>query len=249
MPGLEHVTAIMMRALDGGPQHLPDDVFVGTRERVLLGMKVHANTTSHARLVALEDTFPRTLAAIGHDQFNRHSRSYLEQPGVTALALIKIGQEFPRFLVRCGEAPPITELARFEWTWLSAYHAADASVLELADLSGIAPEAMMEVALRAHPAARLECFGSLPGVELPGAGADLVSAAAVLIARPESEVVVSCASHAMQAIFALLENSATIGNLWAEVCEPAGNSQVAQSDFMPALIALIQAGALVRTDG
>ncbi len=44
--------------------HLPDDLFAGPHERVLVGMKVHANTISHARLVALEETFPRTRDVI-----------------------------------------------------------------------------------------------------------------------------------------------------------------------------------------
>ena len=86
MPWLDQGQSAMMAALDHGPAHLPDGLFIGSPERVLAGMKVHANTISHARLVALEETFPRTREAIGHDRFNAHSRLFLDEPRVACAA-------------------------------------------------------------------------------------------------------------------------------------------------------------------
>ena len=60
MPALDAAQQAMMRAIDLGPDFAPHDLFSAIPERVMLGLRVHANTISHARLVALEDTFPRT---------------------------------------------------------------------------------------------------------------------------------------------------------------------------------------------
>lgn len=248
MPALDQLQTTMMRALDLGPDFLPDDLFAGTRARVLTGMKVHANTISHARLVALEDTFPRTRASLGHERFNEHSRLYLEQPGVTARMLARIGDLFPGHLAGRGEARATVDLARFEWLWLEAYHAAEAPWLRLADLAGIDPQALMEIAVKAHPAASAGCFDAevnrLIGEEVPG----LADAHAILLTRPEAQVLVSPATAAMRAIFCATEIPIIIGNLLASLSEPDCKDQLSPDDFMPALIALLEAGALQRVE-
>jgi len=114
MRWLDGGQSAVMQALDRGPAYLPEGIFAGPPERVLAGMKVHANTISHARLVALEETFPRTREHLGHDQFNAHSRLFIQQPGVTAAALADIGANFPAFLLEAGEGADAADLARFE---------------------------------------------------------------------------------------------------------------------------------------
>lgn len=248
MPALEQIQSAMMQALDHGPDFLPDHLFAGARARILTGMKVHANTISHARLVALEVTFPRTRAWLGHERFNEHSRLYLEQPGVTARALARVGEIFQGYLAGRGEARAAVNLARFEWLWLEAYHAAEAPWLRLADLAGIEPQVLMEIAVRAHPAASLDCFDSdvhrLIGEEVPG----LADAHAILLTRPDAEVLALPATASMRAIFSATRNPATIGNLLASVSEPDCKDQLSPDDFMPALIALLEAGALQRVE-
>ncbi|MGE4304566.1 MAG: putative DNA-binding domain-containing protein [Novosphingobium sp.] len=249
MFALEQVQAAMMQALDHGPGFLPDHLFEGTHARILAGMKVHANTISHARLVALEDTFPRVLALLGHARFNEHSRLYLEQPGVTAKTLQGIGKAFPAWLATCGETCAAVDLARFEWLWLEAYHAEDGMPLRLADLAGLDELALLEVAIAAHPSAVIDTFDhsvhEAIGKEAPG----LAAAPAILIVRPEADVLVSPASAAMRAIFAELEDSQIIGNLLGRFSEPDCKDRLSSDDFMAALIALLEAGALIRADG
>jgi hypothetical protein len=246
MLALDQLQATMMQALDHGPDFLPDDMFAGSRERVLAGMKVHANTISHARLVALEDTFPRTRQWLGHDRFNAHSRLYSEQPGVTALTLARIGAYFPGHLARRGEGGAAVDIARFEWLWLESYHAAEAQWLRLADLAGIEPQVLMGIEVAAHPAASLDRFdpaaGRLIGEEVPG----VADANGILITRPEAQVLVSPASAAMRALFRACDVPVTIGNLLAGPNEPGSMDRMPAHDFMPALVALLEAGALIR---
>jgi hypothetical protein len=246
MPTFERGQSAMMAALDHGPEHLLPDLFAGPLERVMAGMAVHANTISHARLVALEETFPRTLAHIGHAAFNRHSRAFVEQSGVAAQPLASIGAGFDAFLAGQGEADGVADLARFEWLWLAAYNAADAEPMALGALAGLSPDALLEVTLAAHPAARADCFAplvhSLLDAEVPGLGA----AAAILITRPEAEVLVAPASALMTGILALSHNPQAVGNLLAAGYEPDSDEAPPADSATQALVALINAGALVR---
>lgn len=235
----------MMQALDHGPAYLPEGLFAGSPERVLAGMKVHANTISHARLVALEDTFPRTRQVLGHDRFNEHSRLFIQRPGVTAASLAEIGATFPACLLEIGDSAEAADLARFEWLWLQAYHAADAAPLELAMLAGLPAEGLLEQKLARHPAAFAEQFAPLVhdliGAEVPGVD----ESDAILIARPHADVLISPASVLMILVLKAAENPVTIGNLLTLPAEPANNEAAQVDAVMQALAALINAGALV----
>jgi Putative DNA-binding domain len=242
MQWLDGGQAAMMAALDHGPDHLPGDLFTGTPDRVLAGMKVHANTISHARLVALEETYPRTQSLIGHEAFNTLSRRFLDQPGVAAQALASIGSGFDVFLRDAGERADAADLARFEWLWLQSYHAADAAPLRLADLAGLEAEALLEVGLMAHPAAIADRFAPLVH-ELIGAEVEgLVMAEAVLITRPDNAVLIAPATAMAADMLAIAHNPSTIGNLLA----PSGEEEHDAAAAMPALVTLIEAGALIR---
>lgn len=237
----------MMAALDHGPAHLPQGLFAGSPERVLAGMKVHANTISHARLVALEDTFPRTRELIGHERFNAQSRLFLKQPGVTALAMSDIGLGFDRFLAAQGEGPGPSDLARFEWLWLAAYHAANAMPLDLAALAGIAPEVLLEVVVQRHPAASASRFDPSVNIMIGKEVAGAEEAAAILIARPFADVLISPATDVMAAMLHAADRPNTIGNLLALAGEHrADHGEVAEASKQ-ALVALLDAGALTRT--
>lgn len=236
----------MMAALDHGPAHLPDNLFSGSRERVLAGMKVHANTISHARLVALEETFARIRGVIGHEAFNHHSRLFLELPGVTGRPLAMIGAGFDAFLAGQGEADGVADLARFEWLWLEAYHAADAAPLALGALAGLAPEALLAARLAAHPSARTQHLAPLVRAELASEVPGLEHAATVLLVRPHAEVLLSAASPEMIRILSLAHNPQTIGNLLALPGEHPDDEERQAEANMQALVALINAGALVR---
>jgi hypothetical protein len=245
MRWLDGGQSAVMQALDHGPAYLPDGLFAGSPDRVLAGMKVHANTISHARLVALEETFPRTREHIGHDRFNAQSRLFIQQPGVTATALADIGVEFPAFLIDAGESAGVADLARFEWCWLASYHAADAAALALDALAGLTPKALLDCAVQRHPAA---CAGRLAplvhrliGAEVPG----LAEADAILIARPDADVLVSPASVLMADMLSAAKNPVTIGNL-LELGYECPDDAAAQADaIMPSFVALITVGALI----
>jgi hypothetical protein len=235
----------VMQALDHGPAYLPEGLFAGSSDRVLAGMKVHANTISYARLVALEDTYPRTRGVLGHEGFNAHSRRFILQPGVTAAALAEIGEGFDAFLREAGESTGAADLARFEWCWLASYHAADAAALALDALAGLTPQALLDYAVQRHPAACAGRFAQLVhrliGAEVPG----VAEADAILIARPDADVLVSPASVLMADMLSAAKNPVTIGNLLQHPRECPNDAATQADAIMPSLVALITAGALI----
>lgn len=244
MPSLEQVQLSMMTVLDHGPDHLPAELFKGSRAEWLRGMKIHANTVSHARLVALEDTFPRTRECLGHDVFNQLSRQYVEQAGVAGFALDRIGNLFPEFLEDQQIDEALPDLARVEWAWLESFHAAEAAPLQLADLAGLGENSILEVGIRLHPSVRTVGFGNPPHQSLIAEIPDIADAAGVLIARPHEQVLLSPLNAAQMTAIGHASAPTTICNLFAVMGE-----QVDDTELLPILISLIETGALTRISG
>ena len=78
MFSLEAAQANFIATINHGPAALDHTLFDGPLERVLLGLKAHANTISHARLVALEESFPLTRQALG-DEASINSRAHMSK--------------------------------------------------------------------------------------------------------------------------------------------------------------------------
>ncbi len=138
-----------------GPDHVPASMFLGPAARVLLGIKVHANTISHGRLIALEDSFPRTRTAMGEARFNALSRRFIEGGGGSNAPLAMIGEHFADWLSTGRISTSLVRLAGFEWAWLSAYRAADARVFTLVQLGSLEAQSLLALPVMCHPAARL----------------------------------------------------------------------------------------------
>ena len=139
------------QALRLGPDFCPPDLFDGSVAHIVRGLKVHANNISHARHVAIEETYPRLLERVGIEAFHRAAELFLEREVVSRRALDALGQDFH---VQLGD-PVERDLAKAEWAWLEAYRAADAVPFGMDELSALGPDALIESCLTMHPAARL----------------------------------------------------------------------------------------------
>jgi hypothetical protein len=213
------------RALNFGPDHCPPDLFAGTVPSIVRGLKVHSNTISHARHVAMEETYPQLLEAIGPEVFHEAADTFLEQPQVAGRALDGLGEGFERFL---GD-PAHRNLARAEWAWLQAFNAAEAHALTLGELATFEAEALLDAQFSLHPAARWflleEPYDLAMNPPIPGPGY------ALLLTRPEAEVRLQRVDGRATALLSLLSAPRTPGEL-------LGTEALA-------LIALIEAGAVV----
>ena len=230
---LEREQAAIAATLLHGPDHLPAGLFAGDDNAVLRGLRVHANTVSHARLVALEETFPRTREHLGEAEFNRLSRAFVEGGGAERLALPDIGRDFAGWL---GD-PLAADLARIEWAWLESYNAAEAGALRLADLAGQDEVALLGLTVRLHPATRI--------VKLASDAAPLIDpafapgTAALLVTRPDAEVRLFALHPADDIALDRAKEISTLGNLIASLAEmhPDGGAAIA---------VLIDAGAFEK---
>jgi hypothetical protein len=228
---LEILQSDMIAAIDEGPDRLADSAYLGSRTAALRGFAVHANTISHARLVALEDSFPLCREHFGHGQFNALSRLFIELAEAMSAPLATIGRQFPAFLAESGHDEGAA-LACFEWAWLEAYHAAEGKALRMAELAGLGEDALLRTPVARHPAARL--VGPVPDEALTQDVPGLAGAAAILITRPRAEVLVSPANEAMVRQFELLATPQPF-------CDLIGDG----NDSLQAFYAMIGTGSLI----
>jgi hypothetical protein len=241
MLSLEAIEAKFIDTINNGPDVLDPALFAGPLDRVLIGLKTHANTISHARLTALEATFPRLLEHLGQQKFNLLSRSYIETKVTRALDNNAIGQGFADFLDTNGCPTQTSELAQIEWAWLESYHAAEAEPFALDRLAGLSEEEVMEQIVGWHPATRLTPTRAAIAPALREL-ADY-STAAVLIVRPHAEVRLLPLDEVKSVVAQLAQKTATIGNLLTLVTEQPG-----EADPIGPVLTLIGAGALIAME-
>jgi hypothetical protein len=247
MPSLEAVQRSMAAALAHGPAHVEARLFAVAPERALLGLKAHANTISHARLVALEDSFPLTRAAMGEAAFNTVSWELLDRPGVGREPLAAIGRDLPAWLAARGLPASLVDLARAEWAWLLAYHGPEATAFDLGLVAGLSEAAVLATMLRAHPASHALTLAEPAGAPFAALG-DVAGARILLFARPEADVGVTAIDPPALALLARLKAMAagqpvSVGELFARLLDEAPGE-----DPSAALIALATAGALARPE-
>jgi len=244
MPSLAEVQANFIATINEGPGKLDPAIFAGDAQRVFLGLKAHANTISHARLVALEETFPRLREAMGDEGFNQLSRAFCDTPAARVSSIDQLGAAFITFIEdrRTSASASDCDLAKIEWLWLDSYNAPEAEIMELAQLSGISEEGLIAMLVTPHPAANMVALSAplSPALtELQEAG----EAHAILITRPEAQPVLTPLDPLTAQLYALIDQSgektATIGNLLEFAAE-----QGEDSDALSCLITLINVGAL-----
>lgn len=242
MPSLADSQARVIACLQKGPAHFPAGLFTESRERALLGLKAHANTISHARLVALEQAYPKLHEHLGHDIFHALSRAYIEQDHVLACDINGIAAAFATFLAGQGCDAGSVDLARIEWAWLESYRSAEAEPLALGDIAGLAETELLALPVAAHPAMRLVTLsGPLPAA-LPEMAA--TDPAGLMIARPQAQVLFHPLTAAERAVAIKIDDCATMGNLLDQALELGDESTAMQQIMM-----LIRAGALTRNEG
>lgn len=142
----------MKTALDRGPDFVPDDLFDGSRPAQFRALKAYANTISHGRYAALENSFPKTREAIGKEAFHALAGRFLVGD-VLERPLRIIGGGFPELIA--DDDPAMADLADSEWAMLMAHGAADADALTTDSIKNETPESLIEINVLRHPAAQI----------------------------------------------------------------------------------------------
>ena len=241
MPSLADSQARFIACLQKGPAHFPADLFAGSRERALLGLKAHANTISHARLVALEQAYPKLHAHLGHERFHTLSRAYIEQDHILACDINDIAEDFAAFLTAFGCDNSDIDLARIEWAWLESYRSAEAEPLRLDNISTLAEAQLLALPLAPHPALRLIALTGPLSPELAGLGD--TNPRALMIVRPQARITIHPLTAEEQAMAEKIADAVTMGNLLGHALELGS-----EASAMRHVLMLIRAGAMMQND-
>lgn len=206
----------MLAAISHGPAMLPDDLLDGSRAAQYRALKAYSNTISHARFVALEETFPRTRDLMGREAFHALSAAFLEQPEPVSRPLRLIGEGFADKIPHAATQ----DLARVEYVWLEAHGAAEAPAVLLERLKGVSPDALVNANVLLHPATRSVALARPDAFTWNDLGGD---EPIVLITRPEAQVRVSRVGPHEQALLAMARSPLPFGRLLARNAEAATN--------------------------
>ncbi|GAB2184625.1 HvfC/BufC N-terminal domain-containing protein [Roseibium sp. LAB1] len=160
---------------------------------------VYRNNVIVSLTEALGETFPAVKTLLGEEYFKALAQAFVMDHPPVSPVLIWYGAEFADFL---NAFPPLEaypylgDVARLEWAWLQAYHAADAAPLDPAALGDVDPQRLGNVRFAPHPAAHVVTSGwpvwalaRTNRFDPDGAEAvDLAEPQAVMITRPDMEV-------------------------------------------------------------
>ncbi|WP_209017416.1 DNA-binding domain-containing protein [Roseibium aggregatum] len=160
---------------------------------------VYRNNVVVSLCEALGQIYPAVKTLLGDEYFNAVARAFVTRHPPQSPVLIWYGGAFAAFI---EEFPPLeaypylVDVARAEWSWLQAYHAADAAPMDPALLGALDPEKVGEARLEKHPAALL-VRSDWPVLDLLRANrffpedavaVDLSLSQSVLITRPDLDV-------------------------------------------------------------
>ena len=107
---------------------------------------------------ALADMFPVVKRLVGEEAFRMLATAYVRQHPPKDRTLLLYGDLFADFLDSIPELsglPYLSDVARLEFAWTAAYHAADALPLQPDQLQDLSEEAFAKLQLRAHPSLQL----------------------------------------------------------------------------------------------
>ncbi|MGV8937374.1 MAG: DNA-binding domain-containing protein [Allorhizobium sp.] len=208
---------------------------------------VYRNNVFVSLTKALAQQFPVTERLVGPEFFAVMARAYAQDHKPPSPLMIEYGNDFADFITGfepAAELAYLPDVARIETAWIRAYHAANATPLDLKALSAAPPEFLSDLRLVAHPSASL-IPSHYPAGSIWSAHQDEVvtpiaawQPQTVLVVRPDMSVNVHILPAQDASFAAHVLNGATLGDA-AEVAL-AANSDF---NFGTALIGLIGLGA------
>lgn len=192
----------------------------------LARFNVYRNNTAVSLAEALADTYPVVRELVGEAFFSALAGAYVAQNVPASPVLIHYGGDFPEFIETFEAAatlPFLADVARVEWSWLQAYHAADTVPIGAEALQSVDPEKLDGARLALHPSLHL-LRSDWPAISIWSAhqGEDAQARQAALaelsqtgecglIVRPELEVNVQLVQPALWHLAAQLRDGATLG--------------------------------------
>lgn len=187
---------------------------------------VYRNNVVSSLIEAMAETYPSLKKILGEENFATLSRIFISKHPPTSPMMQTYGDLFPDFIEQfepLAHSPFLVDVALLEKKWIEAYHAADASGLEGAELGAIPPETLMETRFIPHPAASITqsdySLYDMFSLRHHGEDADPASVShdkaksgqAVLVTRPHLSVNVVQLDQAIGEFLNLILSGKTLG--------------------------------------
>jgi len=212
---------------------------------------VYRNNVTVGLVNTVSGSFPAVKRIVGDDFFAAMAIAYVRAEPPTSPVLLEYGNGFADFIAGfepAGSLPYLADVARIEWAWHEAYHAAEAQSLGPDDLAGIAESDLPALIFSMHPTLRVvrSVYPTLiiwrmntndepvVPVDLGAGGEDTV------IVRPEATVDV----RHLPAGGAIFIETLAEGRTLSEAAERAAESDEG-FDLSASIAGLIDAGAVV----
>ena len=210
---------------------------------------VYRNNVAVGLIRSLEMRYPVTRRLVGDEFFRGLARGFIAGDKPRSPVLIHYGADFPDFIEAFGPArgvPYLADVARLETAGVSAYPAAAAAPLGLADLAAVDPERLGELRFVFHPAVRLlrlahpaaSIWAAHQGASEPRAP-EHWRAEDAMITRPHADVDVRILPRGGYDFAAALLSGAAL----ADAAAPLAAESL---DPGPHLVGLVEAGAIAN---
>ncbi len=129
------------------------------------GFAVYRNTVIKGCVDALRANYPSVTQLVGEEWFAAAADVYLRRSPPAQASLLDYGAAFAGFLTGfapAAELPWLAGVAALDRMWTEVHVAADEVALDAAALTALAPEALGDVRVRPHAAARWAWFDAQP---------------------------------------------------------------------------------------
>lgn len=134
-------------------RHVRDGCFPAARL-----LQVYRNNVFESLGGALKAVYPAVERLVGAGFFAYAADGYIRAHPPASGNLHDFGEQFAAFLAAFAPAqnlPYLPDVARLEWAWHRAFHAADSPPLSLERLAAVAPAEYAALRFRLHPSTQL----------------------------------------------------------------------------------------------
>lgn len=226
---------IFGQALFDANLDIPDGIIGPDGQAAPVRFGVYRNNVIVSLIEAMKDAYPSTLSILEDENFSRIARNYIAIHPPKSPMMQEFGNQFAHFLQEfepLKSSPFLVDLASAERAWLVAYHAEDQPVVAPEALGAVPPEIVMDVTFEKQAASWI-CASQFPLFDLycrrddASADIDLTQSQNVLIARPQTEVIVRHVGAGDCRFFEQIFSRATLG-------EAIGAAMKMETEFDPA---------------
>lgn len=251
MPSLAEVQARFVSALRDRGLPPPADIAGRGDETPERRFDVYRNNVHVSLVEALMGTYPVVLRLVGEDFFRGMARVYIGTALPRTPVLIHYGDDFADFIEGFEPARDLgylADVARLEWAWNLAYHAADATPVDAQALGAVPPDRMTDLVFDLHPSLRIVSSrwpilaiwdtntndADVRPIDLSAGGGD------VLVIRPAYEVELRTLPRGGAVFIEALREGARLGGAYEQAIAACSDFDLAAN-----LQGLIGSGAIV----